>query len=265
MELNDRDLNILEAYRSGALSESDRAAFEQRMEVSPEFKQAVGQILSLENTLEHLRGEHLRVFLREKRAAHEHQKQIRRRIAVLAAMLIVSIGIWVVFRAFQPPPMEKTEPGHAPVRDTVTAETPLNQIATARFKHYPAPNSMSHEAKQPQDSGIEAYKQKHYAVAIPLLEQEYRDSGDKQLLFFLGIACVADKQGAKAVAALEACRKEQLVPQQENDWYLLLAYLRAGDKAQALAQARQIQLDTNHNYQAAALEVEKDMAALELK
>jgi len=265
MELNDHDLNILEAYRSGALSESDRAAFEQRMEVSPEFKQAVDQIRSLENTLEHLRGERLRVFLREKRDRYNRRQRLRRWMLGLAALLVISVGVWIVLKDSPSSSIQNPAPDSTPVRDTVTAESPLNRIATARFKHYPAPNSMSPEAKQPQDSGIEAYKQKHYAVAIPLLEQEYRDSGDKQLLFFLGIACVADEQGAKAVAALEACRKEQLVPQQENDWYLLLAYLRAGDKAQALAQARQIQLDTNHNYQAAAEEVEKEIAALELK
>jgi hypothetical protein len=262
MELNDHDLKILEAYQSGTLSGSDRAAFEQRMEASPEFKQAVRQILSLENTLEQIRAERLRVFLREKRATIERRKQIRRRMLGLAAILIIAVGVWGVFKVLSPSSIQNPAPGHTPVRDTATAETPLNRIATARFKHYPAPNNMSPEATKPQDSGIEAYKRKQYAVAIPLLEQEYRDSGDKQLLFFLGIACVGTGQGAKAVAALEACRKEQLVPQQENDWYLLLAYLRAGDKAQALAQARQIQLDTNHNYRAAAEEVEKEIAAL---
>ncbi len=265
MELNDHDLNILEAYRSGALSESDRTAFEQRMEVSPEFKQAVGQILSLENTLEYLRGERLRVFLREKRDRYNRRQRLRRWMSGLAALLVISVGAWIIFKNIPSSPIQNPTPGHTPALDTATAVTPLNRIATARFKHYPAPNNMSPEATKPPDSGIEAYKRKQYAVAILLLEQEYRDSNDKQLLFFLGIACVGAGQGAKAVAALEACRKEQLVPQQENDWYLLLAYLRAGDKAQAQAQARHIQLDTNHNYRAEAQEVEKEIAALELK
>jgi len=265
MELNDHDLNLLEAYRSGMLSESERTAFEQRLEVSPEFKQAVGQILSLENTLEYIRGERLRVFLREKRDSYNRRRRLRRWMSGLAALLVISVGVWIIFKNIPTTPIQNPAPGHTPVRDTATASTPLNRIATARFKHYPAPNNMSPETTKPQDSGIEAYKRKQYAVAIPLLEQEYKNSGDKQLLFFLGIACVADEQGAKAVAALEACREEQLVPQQENDWYLLLAYLRAGDKAQALAQARQIQLDTNHNFQAAAEEVEKEITALELK
>lgn len=261
MELSDLDLQLLEAYLAGTLPEAERAAFSLKMETDSEFRQAVDQLLSVENTLEKLRRQQLRAYLREQEKQYRQRKQQRVKIWMtgIAATLIVALAIWNVVNWLQSNNQDPAPGTPAEV------EARLKEIAAAAFTHYAAPNNMSPEATPAQIDGMEAYKRKQYGRAIPLLKEEYGKSGNKQTLFFLGIAYVAEGRGAEAVETLESCRNEPLIPQQENNWYLLLAYLHKGDRTNALALARQIQATPNHKFNTAALDIEKKMEPLELK
>lgn len=252
MELNEQELELLDAYETGIMPEDERRRFEARMTDEPEFGKAVRQLLALNDALFAQTDARVRQYLEAQQAERQKTKRFKifyARITALAAICLIGFGAWKFF--YSPPP---------PTPEVQKKEV---LIATA-FEHLSAPSTMSAEKPAKEKSGIDLYKEKQYGKAIHLLEQAYSTNHDIQLLFFKGVACVGDGQPQKAIEALEICRQDttDIIPQQDNDWYLLLAYLAANDSLKSGAAFNRISADTSHKYYQKAKELQAKLQNL---
>ena len=104
------------------------------------------------------------------------------------------------------------------------------QLAYTQFEVYPnvvQPITRGAQEKAGMSEALEAYQTGDYPRAIRLFEELLEAEGPTEpLLFYLGVAFLAEKQPEKAVAQLEKLQNtlpEMFVTQ--TQWYLALGYL----------------------------------------
>ena len=113
------------------------------------------------------------------------------------------------------------------------------------------------EGKGPLYEGMEAYRSGDYPKAIALMESiEDKTEPSPDRWFYLGITQLAVGDAEKAIdsfkqqASIDGKYKEQI------NWYLALAYLKSGDKAQALSTLKTIEAG-DFEFERAALLMEE--------
>jgi hypothetical protein len=80
------------------------------------------------------------------------------------------------------------------------------------------------------DQGMAAYDRADYPQAIALLSDYYRQSGDANAALFLGVSHLEMNNAQAAAEALQNCIGKLQPPALDAcQWYLALAYLKAGD------------------------------------
>ena len=232
MVLNQQDVELLGAYWDNRLSAAERADLEQRLQQEPAFREAAAQLQALSIALDTARDQRIIQFLQQQ--DHALATRTNRRWIWLLLGVGLSVGAYFWLSRPRPP------------------EAPANRIIVY-LNPYPSPaDNLS--VDEPQLTGYAAYDKGRYAVAIPLLEKEFASSGDSLLLFYKGIACLHTNDPKSALALFSRFTGSATIPQDDNRWFLALAYVQAGRREEALNLLETLKLSPEYRRDAAALE-----------
>lgn len=241
MELDEKELDRVDAYHRGELTAAEVADLRGRIENEPEFAEAVRQHEHLLKALEPTSAE-----LADRAAfkAGFKQRQMERKgartesagakvrplrrwwLGAVAAVLFLMVAYFLVR------PDQTVDP--ALEAAAVPHFTPLNRLG-GRMSGAPALATQLAAAHKAYDTG-------DYATAAPLLNSPELVAADSLNLLFGAVAELGLGNEAAAIAALEAIRPTRFYDDNraEIDFYLALGYLEAGEEEQALQLLRSV-------------------------
>ena len=216
MELSSQEVDLLSAYWNAALPLEEQQALELRMREEPAFRQAVEQLHAIDLALAAARDQKIIQFLKQQ------DTPVVGKFGRNWLWLVAGLGIAVVAYFWWN-------------ASTHTVEQPKPNPIMAFLQPYPSPVSTL-SAQDPKVSGYVTYDQGRYADAMPMLEQEFIASGgrDSLLLFYEGIASLQLNNPDKAIGIFSRFTGSTTIPQDDNSWFLALAYVQKGDRNAAL-------------------------------
>lgn len=100
--MDTENLHIFDAYSKGLLSEFDRLAFENRLELDPALKEEFNEYLHIVNGINAWEHERLKTFMKDKQLRSlyraDNWNAFRRAAVAAAVILIVAIPGYIIFR-----------------------------------------------------------------------------------------------------------------------------------------------------------------------
>jgi len=235
MVLDQKDVDLLGAFWENKLPAGERLELERRLQQEPEFREAAEQLYALSSALDAARDQKIIQFL-QKQDQRPAKSPTRRWI-----WIVLGIGLSIGAYFWLSQPTQFTPP-----------EAPANRIIVY-LQPYPSPAGTL-SVDEPQLTAYAAYDNGIYAEAIPLLEREFAGSGDSLLLFYKGIACLQTNDPASAIALFSRFMGSATIPQDDNRWFLALAYVQAGREEAAFELLQTLKSSPVRSGDAAALE-----------
>lgn len=241
-ELDEKDLDRVDAYHRGELSATEEAELRERIGQDPGFAEIVRQqeilLRALEPTPEELaeRAAFRSSFL-ERQQLRKNASPVQgartpgplpakirplltRWLAGAAAMLLIGLaGYWASSKVL------RTD---VPAQAAVPYFTPLNRLG-GRMGSTPI-------AEEQLAIAYKAYDTGDYATAAPLLNSPALIAADSLNLLFGAVANLGLGNAEAAANTLESLRRTRfyLPNQAEIDFYLALAYLNNGEREKGL-------------------------------
>lgn len=223
MELKDKDVELLEDFWAGNLSESDRLALEKRLQTEPDFSSEADKLNLVREGLKVMKHREMKAQLQELEKNLPpisvprpfEFKRVWYYATGVAATLLIGLGVW-----------------YLGVREVRPKMSPL---LAAYFEPYPAIGI----TKGTSDENLKTNALRTYAVndfkkAIPLLQRAFEVEKDSMLLFYEGIAYMGNGESLKAIPLFEKMQSSLSLPYESIDWYLALAYAETNQKEKAL-------------------------------
>jgi tetratricopeptide (TPR) repeat protein len=259
MQLNPKDIDIIQRSLENTLNDSENAYFQERL-TDANFKAEVEAyqeaLLAIKLTGEdritilnkNLTEENrIRAILLEEQAKSESIKVVpidtnkpktfsilRGVLAAASIAAFVFSGYWFWSQANAPK---------------------LSPLVLANFEPYPALGIHKGGGdKGIADEALQTYSNKEYKKAIPLLEQGFQLKKDSLFLFYQGVAYLGNGQAELAQTILKNLQGADTVPTESVTWYLALAYIQSGQKEQALALLENLK-NTEGRYQQKAIDI----------
>jgi tetratricopeptide (TPR) repeat protein len=210
MELTDKDIEKIEAYWQEQLPETERVAFETRLESDAVFRQEADKIHLLTEGLDVLKKRQMRQRLKDLDATLppiDPPNAINwLKIGIVAlALALAAFGVWYFM---------------------IREEKPkISGPIAAVFEPYPALGiTMGDAQNERRKDAMVLYAQKEYVKAIPKLNDSFKETQDSMLLFYKGISHLALGQSTEAQTIFEQLQNTETVPQEAAQWYLTLSY-----------------------------------------
>ena len=231
MALNETDLQLLEDFWNGRLDAPAKAALEKRLQEDTIFSQAADDWkFILEEGFQAPREEQQEIIDIKRRlldyvespSEKEEGKVIslkpKRRLFVRRASIGLGIAATILLLLWL-----------SPLNNLLFPSDPYEQY----FTHLPRDNA---NLSLNIEEGRQAYDQKNYNKAYPALMAEVEAGGDSLNLIYASVAAIGSGQADKAVAILEPLVGDDgwTFYQEEVMWYLALAYLKIGEKENAV-------------------------------
>jgi anti-sigma-K factor RskA len=184
MEQEEKNIDLIEAYVKGTLSERERADFEKRQAEDPEFASAVEDYALIMKEINTSQAQHFAQKLKtwDDEIADRETRVIplRRILAIAATVLITVLAGGYLFSRYG-----------ATTRDN-------QQLFTAYFKPYPDAISQRSAEPGPLEQGMALYNQGDYVHAIPLLKTYIENNPHRDATCYLGISYLATDQTSDA-------------------------------------------------------------------
>jgi tetratricopeptide (TPR) repeat protein len=234
MDLTTNDLEQIESYFNQTLSEKDNHAFEKRLQ-DVTFRRAVYEYQATTALLNTIRERERKAFLKEIDATMPPFEVPVRRLnttwwaMAATGLVLLSIGIWLL-------------------KNTDTNGVKLKSISAQEFDIYPVVGITRGEDVTIKDQALQAYSEKKFKKAIPLLQKAFDLEKDSFLLFYQGIAAIGNGQCKEATPLLEQLQSATFISRQSVNWYLALAAIETGDKEKALFLLKNVE-NTEGGYQ----------------
>jgi tetratricopeptide (TPR) repeat protein len=245
MELTDKDIQQIEAYWQEQLSETERLAFENRLESDLVFRQEAIKMHLITEGLDVLKKRQLRQRLQELDATlppidPPNSMGWLKIVLVVLALALATFSVWYfMIRA------EKSK---------------ISGPIAAVFEPYPALGiTMGDDEKTVRLEALKKYAKKDYKNAIPLLDKAFAVEKDSLLLFYKGIAHIGDGESSKAIPLLENLKTSSLMSPDTVEWFLALAYLETNQKDKATIILKKVANTEGGKYQAKATELIQKM------
>ncbi len=219
-ELSDLDIQLLEDFWNGQLSETKKQEVENRLNKDAAFRTLADewQLLFTQARIapkeEEKEAGQIKDRLLNYAKEEKEIKKIRsiRPIYYLlsAAAAVALILLWLNFN------------------DSLFEKDPASQY----FSHLSRDNA---NLSPGIESGEDAYDQKKYDRAYTLLVEEVAAGSDSLNLIYASVAAIGNKQGAQAILILEPLVNTESwqLYQSEIQWYLALAYMQEGETEKA--------------------------------
>jgi tetratricopeptide (TPR) repeat protein len=224
MANNDKQLERIESYLEGMLTQQERQEFEQQMETDPALALAYQQQLAILEAIEYQGNERLRPQLdqiyREEVLGERADTPIRKirifqRLAVAASLLLVlSVGLWLLLRA----------PAH-------------ERLFTAYYER-PAATMFRDGQTSESEEALNAYQDDRFAEAIEQLEElDQSGTTTPEDLLVLGISYLEVDNYQEARSTLQRLEDNPNWLDAAT-WYLALIYLRQNQSEEAIPMFR---------------------------
>lgn len=226
MELNAKDIALLEAYWKAELAAQERNALEERLNTDADFREAANELQRLQKGLRAIQRRQWKDQLaqfEQKAPALELTKPAWWKkwwVLLIGISLLSVLAIWLLSKERKPQLNEN------------------QAIAQAAFDHFPYYGATL--GSTPQEA-IRLYEEDHdYVKAEQAMQTLFKESKDSTYLLYAAIAAVGSNQSEKAVPILEQLAKSSRFETIRDDveWYLALGYLGVGEtkKAEILLQ-----------------------------
>ncbi len=230
----EQEIELIENYLAGTLSESERKETEQRLQNDPKFAERVTLIQDMRQAV-NSPVEDFRNDLREEFDAYQSRHQTERtpspffeRPYLIAASVLLLVGLFAIYMVFlkSPSPQQLYASNFSPPPENITIRN--DDVADTELQ-----------------LALKAYNDQQYTVALNHFDKTSRTIPENEaVLFYSGICHLALEESEAAG------ERFQQILQSSNygtaaQWYLGLSYLQIGksDKAktvfEALAKASQ--------------------------
>jgi tetratricopeptide (TPR) repeat protein len=259
MQLNPKDIDIIQRSLEKALNDSENTYFQSRMN-DADFKTEVEAYREALLAIKLTGEDRIRAILLEEQA-----KSVRKEPAISLKEEPVYAKVVSI---------DKNKPKTFSILRGVLAaaslmafvftgywlwqisNTPkLSPLVLANFEPYPALDIHKGVGdKDITDEALQTYTNKDYKKAIPLLEQGFQLKKDSLFLFYQGVAYLGNGQAEQAQTILKNLQGADTVPTESVAWYLALAYIQSGQKEQALALLDKLK-NTEGKYQQKAVDI----------
>jgi len=233
MNIEEKDIDLIEQYLEGTLKGSDLDTFNQRMEEDQEFRSSLEE---METMVSGIRYSGRRKVKQELETLEANLPEIaldqdtpviplfkRKWFAAAASVLIIAISaLWLfnpsdshqdLFNSYYTPYLNVVNP-------TLRAEQPTN--IPLRDQAYQAYD------RQEYQKAVDAF------LSIPEHEQEVEDQ------LYLGISYLSLQNMQEAVTVLKTYVQEQEQFKLQAQWYLALAYIAQGESELAVPLLNQV-------------------------
>lgn len=213
------DLDIVDRYLEGTLSEQERTAFEERLLQDEELRQQVAEMKVI----------HAGIIQASRKLALQNLKDLESTLPIvsenglslwyntwLQAAAVLLIGL--VTYALWP--------------DAVDEQA----LFATHFEVYPNIIMPTVRGEMPNDSTLKtmafrAYDQKQYEEATDLFNSI--EQKDESILFYLGNCYLANNQAEKALPLFEKVLNEYEVFDEQAAWYIAVSYLKREERERA--------------------------------
>lgn len=217
MELNAKDIALLEAYWKAELAGQERNALENRLNTDADFREAATELQRLQKGLRDIQRRQWKDQLaqfEQKAPALELTKPAWWKkwwVLLIGISLMSVLVIWLLSKERKPQLNEN------------------QAIAQAAFDHFPYYGASL--GTSPQEA-IRLYEEDHdYVKAEQAMQTLFLESKDSTYLLYAAIAAVGSNQAEKAIPVLEQLAKSARFEtiREDVEWYLALGYLGAGE------------------------------------
>lgn len=233
MELNAKDIALLEAYWKAELAAQERNALEERLNTDADFREAATELQRLQKGLRDIQRRQWKDQLaqfEQKAPALELTKPAWWKkwwVLLIGISLLSVLAIWLLSKERKPQLNEN------------------QAIAQAAFEHFPYYGATL--GTSPQEA-IRLYEEDHdYVKAEQAMQSLFKESKDSTYLLYAAIAAVGSNQAEKAIPVLEQLAKSARFETIRDDveWYLALGYLGVGEFEKAKTLLLNIKYGTN--------------------
>jgi tetratricopeptide (TPR) repeat protein len=139
-----------------------------------------------------------------------------------AAVLVLGVCTWIFLQKYEP---------NKSLYSTYYQPFPNVTAPTVRGE-----NDISEKSK-----AMNLYDAENYAAALPLFEKLYQTDSADYSYFYQGICQLELGNMEKAIALFEKTNYKESKPWKNvTDWYLALAYLKAGEAKKAMLQLQKV-------------------------
>jgi len=264
MDLSDQDIEQIERYLLGELTDEERTALEQRMKTDPEFADEVSFMRDIINVSKQEGRQHLREHLKkaEQKEAAKIEAEInqeteaekkwnktnfinRRNWIYWATAAAAAIFVGLYFGIITPSGLGK-------------------KIYNEHFEPYPnkvipstrgieVPENFAHFSQEEYNLVVRAmkhYQRGNYKEASELFEQHVnRKKENAALIFYKGISQLKSGKEKQAEENLRyILNNKESEFRQEAQWYMALTYLKVNEIESARETLKKISETTGHPY-----------------
>ena len=245
MELNAKDIALLELYWKAELAAQERNALEERLNTDADFRKAATELQRLQKGLRDIQRRQWKDQLaqfEQKAPALELSKPAWWKkwwVLLIGISLLSMLAIWLLSKERKPQLNEN------------------QAIAQAAFEHFPYFGATL--GVSPQEA-IRLYEEDHdYVKAEQAMQQLFKETQDSTYLLYAAIAAVGSNQGEKAIPVLEQLAKSARFETIRDDveWYLALGYLGVGENTTCLNILQKIKNDPSIHSRDAQVLIDK--------
>lgn len=287
--MEDKDDELIERYYRNELTEAEREAFHRRLAEDEVFWEAAHLHADALNAIRLEGVGLLRKRLAKKGRELDEKAERRPRRIWLWIVPVLLLGAFAVWQWMRSEPAPQAIPAPAPpsaapvdTSDTAPPATPRDTVAR---KQTPAPAAKTdrqifaasfqpfrdesiepsvrggNELLSPSEHFQQLYWDGDYAAALAAFDSLGATARANKNLLFLKANCLLDAgQPEEAVSILEALvQNGRLRFNDQAPWYLALAHLRAGRRAEARSLLERIAADAASSRQADAQRILRDM------
>ena len=245
MDLSDHHMSLIEKYLADELSESERAAVEEKAIQSPSFSDELElqrkMIASIRREDNQLLREELHHLADQLQITNTYQKKRHYWVYAAASVIVIICTIFLLL--------------------------PSKESLFASYYH-PLPESPILRGETAHDSyatAMQKYSIGNYEEALVLLTTIYSQTYDPETELYIGSCLLSLRRAESAISYLEnAAHADIQIISDHGRWYLALAYLDTGDLDQARSTLHQLSLEVDHMYQEKSKSLLKKMKWLEL-
>jgi tetratricopeptide (TPR) repeat protein len=248
MEQDEKNIDLIEAFTKGLLSESDLADFERRRATDADFASEVADYLLI---MKEIRTAEQRAFHHklkgwENEIDGEKSKgkviPMRRILSIAATLLIVALaGGYAIFK-------------NLPVQGN-------DELFTKYFQPYDDVITERSTEESPLQLGMNLYNQEKYAMAIPYFETFLKEKPTEAAAqMYLGISYLADNKMGSAKDLFEnLIRNDRGLYKEIAEWNMALIYLKSNETELLKKSLQQIIAQKDHPYADEAVSLSEEL------
>ncbi|MBC6992945.1 hypothetical protein QWY85_03420 [Neolewinella lacunae] len=235
--LDDRDIELLEAYTYGEVSPEEERTLRSRLLDDPAFASAVRQWELMERegfvaTPTQATRDLVKEALDEKRIDPPATESNRAWLWYAIIALLLLLTALLAWKWLSGTETTTTSP---PPTEQATENTVYADLVKEYFRHLPSENFHLGSEQTLEERALAAYEARDYATALPLLLETVATGGDSLNLLYAGVAALGMGDGERAMIYLDLVVSIETLQafREEATYFRALSFISNGDVQKA--------------------------------